>query len=100
MSKPVIAPYKQHVMLCCGKHCNEDRSLMQYLKQRLTEEGLVDVRANRAGCLGVCVQGPVMVVHPEGVWYCNLDEAGIDRIIEEHLKNGRVVEDLAFHVNG
>lgn len=98
MSKPVIEPYKRHLLLCCGKHCDEARKLMKYLKERLAEEGLTDVRANRAGCLGVCTKGPIMVVHPDGVWYCKLSKKSVDRIIEEHLKNGRVVEELAFHI--
>ncbi len=101
--KPVIEPYHRHLMLCCGKQCEpeEDRSLLQYLKQRLAEEGLESgknaVRANRAGCLGVCQQGPIMVVHPDGVWYCNLNRKNIDRIVEEHLKQGEVVQSLAFY---
>jgi (2Fe-2S) ferredoxin len=102
--KPVIEPYRRHVMLCCGKKCEPegDRALFQYLKQRIAEEGLESgdaaVRANRAGCLGVCVQGPIMVVYPDGVWYCNLNRENIDRIIEEHFKQGKIVESLAFHV--
>ena len=102
--KPVIEPYRRHVMLCCGKKCEpeEDRSLLQYLKQRIAEEGLESgedaVRANRAGCLGVCQQGPIMVVHPEGVWYCNLNRENIDQIVEKHFKQGKIVEALTFHV--
>jgi len=102
--KPVLESYRRHVMLCCGKKCEpeEDRSLLQYLKQRIAEEGMESgeaaVRANRAGCLGVCVQGPIMVVHPDGVWYCNLNRENIDRIIEEHFKQGKIVESLAFHI--
>ena len=102
--KPVIETYRHHVMLCCGKQCEqeEERSLLQYLKQRISEEELERgegaVRANRAGCLGVCQQGPIMVVHPDGVWYCNLNKGNIDRIIDEHFKQGKIVEELAFHI--
>lgn len=86
-------------MICCGNKCEPDgdRSLVNYMKSRLLELGMMDVRVNRAGCLGVCVQGPIMVVHPEGVWYCHLNRENIDRIIEGHFKSGTVVEELAFH---
>lgn len=103
-NRPVIEAYRHHVMLCCGKQCEpeEDRALFQYLKQRIAEEGLESgeaaVRANRAGCLGVCEQGPIMVVHPDGVWYYNLNRVNIDQIIEEHFKQGKIVESLAFHI--
>lgn len=98
MTKPEIEPYRLHAVLCCGNKCTEeDRSLLNYLKSQLTELGVDDVRVNRAGCLGVCVQGPIMVVHPEGVWYCNLNIKNIDRIIEEHFIGGDVVGELAFY---
>jgi (2Fe-2S) ferredoxin len=106
MSKPAIERYHYHAVLCCGKKCEpeEDRALFQYLKQRIAEEGLESgeaaVRANRAGCLGVCEQGPIMAVHPDGVWYCNLNRINIDRIIEEHFKQGKIVESLAFYIAG
>lgn len=102
MNKLNIEPYKRHAIMCVGKSCGENMPLLQYIKTRLVEEGLSSgenaVRVNRAGCLGVCEQGPIMVVYPEGVWYSNLDEAKVDEIIERHLKNGRPVDALAFHV--
>ena len=44
--------------------------------------------------------GPIVAVQPDGVWYYNVTDENMDRIVEEHLKNGRVVEDLVFHRNG
>jgi len=34
------------------------------------------------------------VIYPEEVWYTYVDKEDIDEIIEEHLRNGRVVERL------
>jgi len=98
MTKPEIEPYRLHAVLCCGNKCTgEDRSLLNYMKSRLFELEMTDVRVNRAGCLGVCEQGPIMVVYPEGVWYCNLNQENVDRIIQEHFKSADVVDDLVFH---
>ncbi len=98
MSKPEIEAYRLHAILCCGNKCTEgDRSLLNYMKSRLLELGVNDVRVNRAGCLGVCVQGPIMVVYPEGVWYSNLNSENIDRVIEQHFRSGDVVGELVFH---
>ena len=102
MPKPMMMPYKRHAIMCCGKSCGENLPLLNYLKDQVVAAGLVvgdpdAVRVNRAGCLGVCIEGPVMVVYPEGAWYCNLNQSAIDRIIEEHFRGGRVVEEFAFY---
>jgi len=102
MPKPPMMPYKRHAIFCCGKSCGENMPLLNYLKDKVIEAGLTvgdpnAVRINRAGCLGVCVEGPIMVVYPEGVWYYNLDQAGIDQIVEEHFKGGKPVEALSFY---
>jgi (2Fe-2S) ferredoxin len=71
--------------------------LRDYAKQRCKELGLADeggVRINTAGCLDRCAEGPVMVVYPEAVWYSYVDREDVDEIIEQHLRNGQVVERL------
>ena len=52
------------------------------------------MRVNKAGCLDRCAGGPVAVVYPEGTWYTFVDKADIEEIVEQHLKQGRVVERL------
>lgn len=97
--------YERHVFFCCnqrenGETCCNDRGaseLRAYAKDRVRELGLKgkgQVRINQAGCLDRCDEGPVIVVYPEAVWYTYVDKADIDEIIDEHLKNGRVVERL------
>ena len=69
--------------------------LLQYLTEALEEADLSDeVEVTFTGCLGRCVNCPVMVVYPEGTWYGNLDEDAIDRIVEEHFEGGTPVADL------
>ena len=51
---------------------------------------------SKVDCLRVCEQGPIAVVYPEGAWYRLVDEDAVDRIIEEHLIGGVIVEDLLF----
>ncbi|MDX8397078.1 MAG: NAD(P)H-dependent oxidoreductase subunit E [Mariprofundaceae bacterium] len=101
MSKLTIEPYKRHAVMCTGKSCGENMPLLKSLKAKVADAGLDvgedAVRVNRAGCLGVCKQGPIMVVHPEGVWYSDLDEAKLDRIVKEHFKSDKPVKDCAFH---
>jgi (2Fe-2S) ferredoxin len=97
--------YAHHVFFCCnqrdnGEACCEDHgasALRAYAKDKvkaLKLSGEGKVRINQAGCLDRCEIGPVMVIYPDETWYTYVDKADIDEIVEEHLKNGRVVERL------
>lgn len=55
-----------------------------------------DVRVNKAGCLGQCGHGPMMVVYPEGIWYSHLTLDDAQRVWDEHLVGGRPVEELRY----
>ena len=40
---------------------------------------------------------PLLVVYPEGIWYHHVDEALLERIVNEHLRGGCPVEEAIFH---
>jgi len=101
---PEMAPYARHVFICSGPFCDpegEGKRLYALLAQKLGELGLYDnplrVKRGITPCLGVCHSGPVLVVYPDGIWYCQVDETLLDRIVEEHLRGGRPVEEAVYH---
>ena len=101
---PVMEPYRRHVLVCTGSFCSPERrgrALYAQLANLLQREDLLfgptRVKRGETPCLGVCSDGPIVVVYPEGVWYGNVTSDLLERIVVEHLRDGRVVEDAVFH---
>ena len=100
-----LAGTRRHIFLCAepteAKCCSREAGTeaWNYLKKRLTVLGLNGpggVCRTRANCLQVCMEGPVAVVWPDGVWYRGCTPAVLERIIQEHLVGGRIVEEYVI----
>lgn len=91
--------YRAHVLVCGGTGCvsSGSKKLQEALSGELAKQNLdKEVKVVETGCHGFCEMGPIMIVYPEGTFYCRVAIEDIPEIVAEHLIKGRIVQRLLF----
>lgn len=91
--------YRAHVLVCGGTGCvsSGSKKLQHVLSDELAKQNLdKEVKVVETGCHGFCEMGPIVIVYPEGTFYCRVAEEDIQEIVSEHLTKGRIVQRLLF----
>lgn len=71
--------------------------MKEALQREIRKYGLEEVvRIVETGCMGACSLGPIMVVYPEGVFYQKLTPQAAEKIVQEHLLKGRIVQEYLY----
>lgn len=89
--------YRAHVLVCAGTGCTSSNSLkiMEEMETLLKDNSLEsEIKIVKTGCFGLCAEGPIVVVYPEGAMYTRVGVADVRDIVEEHLLKGRIVKRL------
>ena len=92
--------YRANLMLCGGTGCIASGSLKvkEALEEELKKRGLQnEFIVTLTGCNGFCAQGPLMIVHPDDIFYEKLKPQDIPYLVEEHFIKGRPVEKFMYH---
>lgn len=101
-----MEPFRFHIFVCTQQKpegvpsCPASGSfaVLDRLDHEIQGRGLSsDVQITTCGCMGLCDEGPAMVVYPEGVWYRRVQPSDISEIVGTHLREGKPVERLVWN---
>lgn len=93
-------PFEKEIMICAGTGCISSKStvLIESLEEELEKNGLRGkINLVSTGCFGLCAQGPIVIIYPEGVFYHQVQPKDAKKIVEQHLIKGELVEKLLYH---
>lgn len=100
-----MEPFHHHIFVCTQEKpegvtscpCSGSWALLQNLEREVGAQGLDnDVQLSTCGCLGLCDDGPIVTVYPEGVWYHKVEPTDAAEIVGSHLRDGKIVARLEW----
>jgi (2Fe-2S) ferredoxin len=101
-----VGRIRRHLFVCAGPDCatpEQGAETWDYVKKRMKELNITGpdgpAYRTKCNCLRICTGGPIAVVYPEGAWYRGVTPERAERIIQEHVIGGRVVEEYCFARN-
>lgn len=93
---------EKEILVCAGTGCISSKSseFVDSLKEELEKNHLTDqVNIVKTGCFGLCAQGPIVIIYPEGIFYHQVQPKHAKKIVSDHLLKGKLVEKLLYHDN-
>ena len=98
----VFSKLRYHVFVCvdagsfCGCESNGSGDFLVALRKQLVKRRLMPyVKTTLMNCNQPGAQGPVVVVHPDGIWYDGLTADDVEIFIETQLIAG---DPMASHL--
>ena len=99
MNKP-----KHHIFICSSSringqqkgfcHSKDSISIISSFMEEIQDRDLEsEVMVTNTGCLGICEQGPIAIIYPQGIWYKSVNIDDVPEIMDA-LHEGDVVERL------
>ena len=101
-----MEPFRFHFFVCTQQKpegtpsCSKSGSFAVFdaLDREIQMRGLNnDVQITSCGCMGLCDEGPVMVVYPAGAWYRRVQPSDVPEIVGTHLRDGKPVDRLVWN---
>jgi len=91
-------PKKKWVSLCVGTGCiatGADKVAAAFREQAKNGR-LGHVEVKETGCPGFCERGPLLTIHPEGIFYQNVKPEHVPDIVEKTILRGEIIKELLY----
>ena len=91
---------REKVFICYGGSClaSGAKAVKESLEAELAEKGLAErVELVQTGCMGPCVQGPVLLMGRDQTFYQGVAPKDAVDIVDQHIVGGRCVDRLIVH---
>jgi len=101
-----MEPFRFHLFVCTQQKpegvpscaASGSSAVFDALERETQARGLNHhVQLTTCGCMGLCDEGPLMVVYPAGVWYRRVQPADVSEIVRTHLHDGTPVDRLVWN---
>jgi NADH:ubiquinone oxidoreductase subunit F (NADH-binding)/(2Fe-2S) ferredoxin/Pyruvate/2-oxoacid:ferredoxin oxidoreductase delta subunit len=90
---------KQTIKVCRGTGCTaaaSDEVELSFQKELLNINADTKVELKVTGCHGMCEQGPIVVIHPEKIFYPRVKPRSVKEIVEKTVINREIVESFLY----
>jgi len=96
---------KYHILVCTSSRVNGTQKgfchtkasvgIINNFMEEIEDRGLGgEVMVSSTGCLALCEKGPVVVIHPDNIWYGGVTPDDVEEIMNEHIEGGKVLRRL------
>jgi (2Fe-2S) ferredoxin/tRNA A58 N-methylase Trm61 len=101
-----MEPFQIHIFVCTQQKpegvtscpANGAFAVLDKLDRELQARGLTnEIQLTTSGCMGLCDEGPILVVYPEGAWYRRVQPSDVAEIVKTHLVDGKKVDRLVWN---
>ncbi len=88
-----------YLAVCGDTGCSVQgsKNLYDQLEIYLRKQGYTEnVKLKCTGCLGLCENGPLVIVYPQEIFYQRVEPEDIEEIIEKTVIQGEIIERLLY----
>jgi NADH-quinone oxidoreductase subunit F len=94
-----LDPNRACIAICCGTGClaHGTRNLVERFEQELADRELTEkIALRRTGCHGFCERGPMVVIHPQKIFYQRIKADDVPEIIDKTILDNEIIDRLLY----